>query len=103
MQSTAVYNLLLIVVIFAANLPWLTDRFLLLISHSKSAVWRWLEWLIYYGLCAALSALLEYRMTGSLYPQAWEFWVATLCLFAVFALPGFIYHYDLRERLKTKL
>ena len=101
MQTTAVYPLLLVIVIFAANLPWLSDRFLLLINLNKNAGWRWLEWLVYYGLCAALSALLEYRITGSLYPQAWEFWVATLCLFAVFALPGFIYHYDLRQRLKS--
>lgn len=100
MQNPVVYNVLLLVVIFAANLPWLTDRFLLLIRLSKNAVWRWLEWLLYYVICAGLAAGLEYRMTGTLYPQSWEFWVATVCLFAVFALPGFIFHYDLKKRLQ---
>lgn len=100
MSGSAIYNVLLIVALFAANLPWLSERFLLTIERTKTAVWRWLEWLIYYGLCAGLAAAMEYHMTGNLYPQAWEFWVATLCLFAVFALPGFIFHYDLKKRLQ---
>lgn len=100
MQGSMLYTLLLVLAVLAANLPWLSERWMLLLPFSKSAAWRWLEWLLYYGLCAGLAAGLEYRMTGNLYPQGWEFWVATLCLFAVFALPGFIFHYDLKKRLQ---
>lgn len=45
---------------------------------------------------------LEYKITGGNYSQQWEFYVATLCLFVVFALPGFIYHYDLKKLLKSQ-
>jgi len=42
---------------------------------------------------------LENKLTGGLHNQQWGFYVATLCLFVVFALPGFIYHYDLKKLL----
>ena len=44
---------------------------------------------------------LEYKMTGGLHTQQWEFYVASLCLFVVFALPGFIYHYDFKKLLNA--
>ncbi len=100
MPGSATYSFLLTVALLAANLPWLTERFLLTVTLTKTAAWRWLEWLSYYGLTALLAVALEYQATGTLYHQTWEFYVATLCLFAVFALPGFIYHYDLRKSLK---
>ena len=99
MSGSAIYSVLLVIALFAANLPWLSERFLLTVARTKTAAWRWLEWLLYYGMTALLAMALEYQSTGSLYHQSWEFYVATLCLFAVFALPGFIYHYDLRKSL----
>jgi hypothetical protein len=36
------------------------------------------------------------------HPQGWEFYVITLALFAMFALPGFIWRYDLRPQLRAR-
>lgn len=101
MVQSGVYGLLLLVAVAAANLPWLSERFLLAIKIDKNAGWRWLEWLCCYGMVGLMGLALEYRATGGLYPQQWEFYVATLCLFVVFALPGFIYHYDLKKLFKS--
>lgn len=101
MQHSSVYGVLLAVAFLAANLPWLSERFLLTIKLHKTAGWRWLEWLVCYGLVGLLAMALEHKLTGGLHVQQWEFYVATLCLFVVFALPGFIYHYDLKKLLKA--
>lgn len=101
MAQSSVYGVLLAVAFVAANLPWLSERFLLVIKLNKTAGWRWLEWLVFYGLTGLLAVALERKLTGGLHAQQWEFYVATLCLFVVFALPGFIYHYDLKKLLKA--
>jgi len=101
MATTSVYGVLLAVAFIAANLPWLSERFLLVVRLNKTAGWRWLEWLVAYGLVGLLAMALENKLTGGLHSQQWEFYVATLCLFIVFALPGFIYHYDLKKLLKA--
>lgn len=101
MAPAGLYSFLLMVAVAAANLPWLSDRFLLVVKLDKTAAWRWLEWLCCYLLTGALALALEWRATGRVYPQQWEFYVATLCLFVVFALPGFIYHYDLKKLFKS--
>ena len=101
MQHSSVYGVLLAVAFLAANLPWLSERFLLVIKLHKTAGWRWLEWLVCYGLVGLLAMAFENKLTGGLHVQQWEFYVATLCLFVVFALPGFIYHYDLKKLLKA--
>lgn len=98
MAATGVYELLLLVALIAANLPWLSERFLLLAPLRKNAWHRWLEWLLWYGVCGVLAVALEYKVTGDVHTQAWEFYVATLCLFMVSALPGFIVHYEFKKR-----
>lgn len=44
----------------------------------------------------------DYNLTGVIHRQGWEFYATTLSLFVVFALPGFIYHYDLKRILSGK-
>jgi hypothetical protein len=46
-----------------------------------------------------LSKGLEARF-GAVYPQGWEFYAATACLFLVLAYPGFVWCY-LWPRKKT--
>lgn len=97
--------LLLAVALVAANLPWASDRVALVYRAGKGhkAEWiRLLEWLVLFFLVALVGAGLEMRTQGQLQSQGWEFWVIGLCLFAVFALPGFIYHHDLRRRLAKR-
>ena len=66
---------------------------------NKNAWWRWLEWLLLYFIMGFLAFALERKITGVHHQQDWEFYVTTLSLFMVFALPGFIYHYDLKRIL----
>jgi hypothetical protein len=102
MTLSLTIGLLLFVAVAAANLPWLSERFLLLINlpGDRKGVWhRLIEWLLLYLLVGAISIGLEKKVTGSIHTQDWEFFVVTFCLFLVFALPGFIYRHDLRRKL----
>ena len=96
---------LIFVAVVAANLPWLSDRVLLVRragEKGKGAWWRWLEWLVLYFLTGALALGLENKLNGEIYPQGWEFYAVTFCLFLVFALPGFIYRYEFRHLLERR-
>lgn len=100
LESTASLWLLIALAAFAANLPFFSQRIFFTIrpqSGKKGMHWRLLEWLVFYGLIGGLAALLESRAHGSLYPQRWEFYAITQCLFLVFAFPGFVYRYLWRK------
>lgn len=102
MASTAVVIWgLLILAFIAANLPWLSERlfFVFAPNNGKRAWMRFLEWLILYFVVGFIALGLEQKIIGKLHPQDWEFYAATLCLFLVFALPGFIYRHDLKVHL----
>jgi Na+(H+)/acetate symporter ActP len=82
-----------------ANLPFLSERLYLVWSFRegrKSVVWRLVELASYYALAAAVAFWMESRL-GPVYRQRWEFYAITVCLFLVFAYPGFVYRY-LRRR-----
>lgn len=96
---------LLIVAFVAANLPWLTERLLIVFpepSGGKPEWVRFVELAILYFLVGAFALGLEYRIDGNLHHQDWVFYVVTACLFMVFALPGFIYRHDLRRHLRKR-
>lgn len=83
---------LLLVGFIAANLPFLTDRLMLVGPRRspKALGWRLLELLLLSGLTIALGMLIETRL-GQRAPQDWEFYVAALCLMLTFAFPGFVW------------
>ena len=94
--------LLIIAAFLAANLPWISNRFLFVFkprSGEKTAWQRLFEWLLLYFLVGGLAFGLEHKAMGQLHAQGWEFYAVTLCLFLVFALPGFLYRYDLKAHL----
>ena len=102
MTTTATAWILIAVAFMAANLPWLSERFLFAIRPRdgvKRPWQRWLEWLVLYGIVGAVAFGLEKKATGEMYAQDWEFYAVTFCLFLVFALPGFIYRHDLKHHL----
>jgi len=79
-----------------ANLPFLFDRVLFIWSRPsgrKGAGWQFLELLLFYLVFCGFASLLEMRDFGiaSVYQKNWQFYVAMLCLFFVFAFPGFVY------------
>ncbi|MBD3670956.1 MAG: DUF2818 family protein [Gammaproteobacteria bacterium] len=94
--------LLVVLAIFAANLPWFSERLFIFIQlkNGKRFVVRLLEWAALYIVMGGVALGLETRLNGIRHDQGWEFYVVTLCLFLVFALPGFIYHVDLKHHLK---
>lgn len=94
----------LLVTVIAANLPWLSERvFFVFTPPGEKSPWlRLLEWLVLYFIAGAIGFGLEQRLTGEIYAKGWEFFVVTLCLFVVFALPGFIWRHDLRKHLRRR-
>ena len=111
MSSSIAVLILFIVTFVAANIPFISDRKFLLFKAdaNKSFRLRFAEWFMMYLLVMAIAIGLETKLHGAAYAKVWEFWnfsqhwefySITLCLFVVFALPGFIYHYDLKKHLK---
>ena len=92
--------ILLLIAFTAANLPFLIERILLVIkpkSGIKAFPWRLVELTLLYLMTGAIALALEARQ-GQIYPQNWEFYAITYCLFLVFAYPGFVYRYLWRGR-----
>ena len=93
-SQPAIYVLLLIALV-AANLPFLLERKLFIFkpgARRKNFGWRLLEVTLLYFVVGALGLAIEARQ-GQIYPQKWEFYAITYCLFLVFAYPGFVYRY----------
>lgn len=98
-------GLLVLVALVAANLPWLSDKVFIFmpIPPLGKRIWvRWAEWLVYYFLVGLLALGLEYKATGGTHTQGWEFYVVSLCLFLVFALPGFVFRNELQHLLAQR-
>ena len=91
------------VAFIAANLPWISDRLfgIIAVKSGKKPVWLTiLEWFILYLLIGMVALGIEKKFTSDIYSQGWEFYATTFCLFLVFALPGFIYRFDLKHLLQ---
>jgi hypothetical protein len=88
----------ILLAVFAANLPFFNQQLFGLLSLSKSAdyrkpVWmRLLELLILYFVVGAIAHVLESNI-GNAFVQTWEFYAVTGCLFLVLAYPGFVLRY----------
>ncbi len=100
-QSVSVW-LVLAIALLAANLPFLTERFLGLVpmrasTPAKPLALRLLELVLLYGLTGAVGLLFEKRV-GQIAPQGWEFYAVTGALFIVLAFPGFTWRYLLKRR-----
>ena len=89
--------ILLLAAFAAANIPFVTQRFLGLFGpHGKSLGLRLLELLVLYFLVGAGGLLLE-KNAGQIAPQGWEFYAVTAPLFLTFSFPGFVYRYLLKH------
>jgi hypothetical protein len=89
----------ILLALLCANLPFLNERLFALIplrSETKSFWIRLVELAVLYASVGAIAYLLESRI-GNAFPQRWEFYAVTVCLFIVFAYPGFVFRY-LRKR-----
>ena len=99
--STAIV-VVLVLAFIAANLPWMSERILFVWkpAASKSPWTRLAEWFLLYILMGGIAMSLERKTMGEIHTQDWEFFAVTICLFLVFALPGFIYRHDLKHHIE---
>ncbi len=97
-QSTSIW-LVIVVAAVAANLPFLTQRLLLVVPmrRPKTLAWRLLELVVGYFVVGALGLALE-KAAGQIYAQGWEFYAITATLFITLAFPGFVYRYLMNRR-----
>jgi hypothetical protein len=89
--------LLLALAVVAANLPFLSHRFLGLVSlrrtPSAKPIWMQVsELALLYFAVGGLGLWLEHR-AGQIAPQRWEFYAITATLFVTLAFPGFVYRH----------
>lgn len=92
-HDTAVW-LVLVVALLGANLPFLSNRWLAVWPRSqpKHLAHHVLELVALYGVVGAVGLGLE-QYGGQIYPQGWEFYATTACLFLTLAFPGFVWRY----------
>jgi len=88
--------IVIIVALIAANLPFMNERLFALIPLKPGAVkpiWlRLIELFVLYAVVGGIAYWLESRI-GNTFPQGWQFYAVTGCLFLVFAYPGYVYRY----------
>lgn len=99
MGASPLTILLLALAIAAANLPFLSGRLFGIVrfGRDKGFLLRLAELVALYFSVGGLAAVLERDAYGTVYPQGWEFYAVTACLFLVLAYPGFAYRYLLRR------
>jgi hypothetical protein len=96
--------LVIVLALAAANLPFFNENLLAVVPLRPrgGAVWRkplalrLLELVLMYFIVGLAGLWLEARI-GNAFPQTWEFYAITGCMFVVLAFPGFIVRY-LRKR-----
>lgn len=64
---------------------------------EKSFFARLLETMVLYLFMGLLGVGFESSL-GNVFPQGWEFYAITFCLFAILAYPGFVLRYLLKRR-----
>lgn len=109
MDAAAASWLVIAMAILAANLPFFNEKLFAAVPLKRTAMpaepgqgWRKPlalrlgEMIVLYFIVGALSFMLEARI-GNAFPQTWEFYAITGCLFLVLAFPGFVARY-LRKR-----
>lgn len=94
--------LLLVTAIVLANIPFiLSNRLFIFIKVPEKSIWINLtEWFLYFIVTGFFAYLLENKSMGHLTQQGWEFYTITLFMFIIFAFPGFIYRYNLKQFIK---
>lgn len=98
----------LVLAVFAANLPFVNQQLFGVIPLGISAdyskpVWiRFFELLVLYGGVGVVAWFLESE-AGNAFEQSWEFYAITACLFLVLAYPGYVYRYLRKPARKGKV
>ncbi|MCY7319526.1 MAG: DUF2818 family protein [Ramlibacter sp.] len=91
--------LVIVFALFAANLPFFTQRLfgVVRLRAPKPLALRLAELVAMYFVVGGLGLLLE-RHAGQIAPQRWEFYAITGTLFITLAFPGFIWRFLWKHR-----
>ncbi|MES2262335.1 MAG: DUF2818 family protein [Pseudomonadota bacterium] len=97
--------LVILLAIAGANLPFFNEKVLALVAlkpgadgaRSKPLFVRLLEMALLYFVVGGIAVGLEGRI-GTVFPQTWEFYAISACLFIVLAFPGFVLRYLRKHR-----
>ncbi len=90
--------LLLVFAVIMANLPFVSRKLFFFVpvkwqrNQFKHLGWCLLEWSFSFVVTAGIAYILESKQ-GQIFVQHWQFYATNLCLFLVFAYPGFIYRF----------
>lgn len=83
--------LYLLLMLLLANIGWLSDKWLGVYGQMQSLWHRFAVLIPAYFITLAVAYLLERSVMGQVWPQGWEFYSVTFCLFLVLSFPGFVY------------
>ncbi|MGP1718621.1 MAG: DUF2818 family protein [Methylophilus sp.] len=83
--------LYLVLMVFMANLGWISDKWLGIAGTINQLWQRFAVLLPAYFITLVIAYFVEQLVMGQVWPQGWEFYSITLCLFLVFSFPGFVY------------
>jgi hypothetical protein len=99
MSQTAQVWAVVLLALLAANLPFLTERFMAVVrlNGGKNLALRLVELVLWYFIVGLIARALEHQ-AGQVAPQGWEFYTITGSLFLTFAFPGFAYRYLFKLR-----
>lgn len=106
MDLTSSSWLVILLAVVGANLPFFNEKVFALISLKRSVAGvdrakplfvRLVEMAVLYFVVGAIAVALEARI-GTAFPQTWEFYAITGCLFIVLAFPGFVLRYLRKHR-----
>jgi Na+(H+)/acetate symporter ActP len=95
MDTSTAGWLVIAVALAAANLPFFNDRLFAVIGakwQRKPLYIRLLEMTALYMVVGFIGFALEANI-GVRFPQTWEFYAISGCLFVVLGFPGFIVRY----------
>ena len=108
MEVGAAAWLVILLALVLANLPFVNERIFALFPSpfrlkggagqppAKPFFVRLIELTVLYFVVGAIGRALEGRI-GTVFPQKWEFYAISACMFIVLAFPGFVVRY-LRKR-----
>lgn len=95
MEASVTSWFVILLAVTAANAPFFNERLFALIPLRRAVkpVWmRLLELLTLYFAVGLVAWLIESRI-GTGFPQRWEFYAITGCVFLVLAFPGYVMRY----------
>jgi hypothetical protein len=91
--------IVIVLMAFFANFPFFTESLFGVIrlkQSRKPAFARIVELALLYAILLGIARVVETSMSNA-FPQGWQFYAVTLCLYLVLGFPGFVHRY-LRRR-----